>query len=263
METVAVDEEGFPLEQGDYQMAGVADPGVEIKVAFVEPAGSMTGKLFPSGNTEDTIIVETPTALLAPFSVQATLIDAANPFVVVDAEGLPLTSLQGSSEWLQTIEDIRRKGAVMMGLADSIDQAALTRGTPKIMIVSSPPATDPLAATGPTPDIAVLSMSMGQLHPSVQLTGAVCLAAATCLKGTVAYRCRRRSNLRRSSLISEFKKLVPQDQHATQPGETIVIAHRSGQIPVGVHVQGPGRIEKCVVSRTARKLFEGHVLFYL
>lgn len=250
-----MDEDGFLLEQGDYQMAGVSDPGAEIKVAFVDPAGSMTGKLFPTGRTEDTVTVEDPTALQDPFSVQATLIDAANPFVVVDAETFPSKFVQGSKEWLETIEDIRREGAVMMGLATSTEQAALTRGTPKIMMVSSPNTVNGNGKVNSTPDISVLSMSMGQIHPSVQLTGAVCLAGASCIEGTVAYK-----HCSSEKLLNSFG--VESQKQTTQSPKTIVIGHRSGQIPVGVHLQGQDALERCVVSRTARRLFEGNVLFY-
>ncbi|RVX75161.1 hypothetical protein B0A52_00513 [Exophiala mesophila] len=255
VETVAVDEDGLLLEQGNYQMAGVSDPGAEIKVAFVDPAGSMTGMLFPTGRTEDTITVEDPTALERPFSVQATLIDAANPFVIVDAQTLPSAFLQGSEEWLETIEDIRREGAVMMGLANSVEEAALTRGTPKIMMVSSPNTLNGYGKVDSTPDISVLSMSMGQIHPSVQLTGAVCLAGASCIEGTVAHR-----HCRSAELLDAFG--VQPIKHGFQSPKTIMIGHRSGQIPVGVHLQDQGALERCIVSRTARRLFEGNVLFY-
>ena len=256
METIAVDEDGFPLEQGDYRMAGVVDPGTEIKVAFVEPAGTMTGKLFPTGNPQDTLVVGNPTALTEPFSVQATLIDCANPFVLVDGTTLPSNFVQGSAQWLETIEDIRRKGAVMMGLADSEQQAALTRGTPKISIISPPTATNSMTTI---PDVSVLSMSMGQIHPSVQLTGAVCLAAAVSLKGTIPYQyCPSNQS---NELVPDSREQEPQGLLSNQPTKTVLIAHRSGQIPVGVRLQD-GLPERCIVSRTARKLFEGNVLFY-
>jgi 2-methylaconitate cis-trans-isomerase PrpF len=278
-ETVAVDEDGYLLEQGDYRLAGVADPGVEIKVAFVEPAGSMTGTLLPTGNTEDTINITNPTLLSEPFSVQASLVDAANPFIIVDAGSLPSASMiQGSDEWLDTIEDIRRQGAVIMGLASSVEQAALTRGTPKIMMVSSPSLSGNRETLGShNADISVLSMSMGKIHPSVQLTGAVCLASACCIRGTVAH---RYSNSTKtilhnlglddtSSSSSSPSSGSPSSsrEHSPHPDEKlamrkITIAHRSGQIPVEVRLTGEKDVERCVVSRTARKLFEGNVLFY-
>jgi 2-methylaconitate cis-trans-isomerase PrpF len=278
-ETVAVDEDGYLLEQGDYRLAGVADPGVEIKVAFVEPAGSMTGTLLPTGNSEDTVTINNPTALSEPFSVQATLIDAANPFVVVDAESLPSASmLQGSDEWLETIEDIRRQGAIMMGLASSVEQAALTRGTPKIMMVSSPSLSGNMETLGsPSADISVLSMSMGKIHPSVQLTGAVCLASACCVPGTVAHRysIATKNILHElglddvSSASSSPSSVSPSSSRQQSPlpddklvAPKIMIAHRSGQIPVEVRLSGERDVERCIVSRTARKLFEGNVLFY-
>ncbi|KEF61999.1 uncharacterized protein A1O9_03571 [Exophiala aquamarina CBS 119918] len=261
VETIAVDEDGYFLEQGDYRIAGVSDSGTEIKVAFIDPAGSMTGRLLPTGNTEDTVTVETPTALSEPFSVQATLIDAANPFVIVDAESLPSSCVHGSEQWLETIEDIRRKGAIMMGLAENIQHAASTRGTPKIMMVSSQQKSDAMRKFHSTPDISVLSMSMGQVHPSVQLTGAVCLAAAVRLEGTVAHRARRNRKVL-NNLLVQMGKNQPEDLHSTRSPETVLIAHGSGQIPVEVHLRGQDEVDKCVVSRTARRLFEGNVLFY-
>ena len=262
IETVAVDDEGYLLEQGDYRLAGVADPGVEIKVAFVDPAGSMTGTLLPTGNTQDEIIIEKPTASIQPFSVKATLIDAANPFVIVDAETLPSAFLRGSAEWLATIEDIRRKGAVMMALSTTVDEAALTRGTPKIMMVSSPELAGTIDSFGSRTDISVLSMSMGQLHPSIQLTGAVCLSSACCIPDTVTYQYSNSSGSLRGSLGFESKTQSRRSQKLSPPPRAITIAHRSGQISVQVHMSGEREVDRCVVSRTARKLFEGNVLFY-
>ena len=91
--------------------------------------------------------------------------------------------------YLATIEAIRCAGAVRMGLASSVEEAALTKGTPKAVIVW-PPAPFPIPDAindGERPDIQVLAFSMGKPHPTLQLTGAVCLAAAACVPGTVAW----------------------------------------------------------------------------
>ena len=109
-------------------------------------------------------------------------------------------------------------------------------------------------------------MSMGQPHPSVQLTGAVGLAAATCLHGTVPYRISALNSLTKSVLDSRIRagNEVNDCADALFKRE-ICIAHGSGQIPVEVQARltsREGTIESCSVSRTARKLFEGSVLFY-
>ena len=58
IDTVQVDSNGYVDEDGDYSIPGVKGTGSEIKVAFVDPAGSMTGKLFPTGRRSDTITVK-------------------------------------------------------------------------------------------------------------------------------------------------------------------------------------------------------------
>src|SRR5689334_15666890 len=81
--TIEVDTDGSFNEHGTYAIPGVSGTGSEVKLAFLDPAGSMTGHLFPSGHRSQ-ILAVTPT-----LAVTATLIDAANPFVLVDASTLP------------------------------------------------------------------------------------------------------------------------------------------------------------------------------
>lgn len=100
----------------------------------------MTGKLFPTGKRQDEIIVFDNCGLPL-FAVQATLIDAANPFIFIDSSTLPPIYHQlGSSapESVEIIEAIRRQGAIMYGLAKDIHSASLIRGTPKIAVLSPP-----------------------------------------------------------------------------------------------------------------------------
>ncbi|OLN87433.1 putative isomerase YraM [Colletotrichum chlorophyti] len=140
VETVHLNEDGSVQEDGDCRIPGVKDSGSEIKVAFVNPVGSMTGKLFPSGKRSEKIIVEEFVGL-GDFAVDVTLIDSANPFVLVDAESLPVP-LQGqpadSPLAIGVAEAIRKQGAVRMGLASTIEAAGLVRGTPKIAYLSRP-----------------------------------------------------------------------------------------------------------------------------
>src|SRR5882757_3052927 len=100
-------------------------------------------------------------------------------------------------------------------------------------------------------------MNMGHPHPCVQLTGAVCLGAATCLKGTVAYRSSRRSSRNNSAyrLGGDGGKICGDHPESSCERKKVYIGHRSGEIPVEVHLQRRERIERYSVSRTARKLF--------
>lgn len=271
VETVDVDEEEGFEEDGDYEIAGVKGSGSRIKVAFMNPAGSMTGRLFPTGNREDTITVNSPQGGGGPFSVRGSLVDAANPFIFVDASTMPLLSMPWelrSPQFLGIIEDIRQAGAVLFGLASSIDAAADVRGTPKIALVSHPATFLGDARCGRVPDIRVTAFSMGQPHPSLQLTGAVCLGAAISIEGTVPYR-----------IAASHLALLPTPERTPSPPisghskydkglveKEVCIEHSSGSIQVDVRVAvttGRAEVESCSVSRTARRLFEGNVLFHL
>lgn len=214
----------------------------------------MTGKVFPTGNRQDDITVHSK-SLPAPFVVKATLIDVSNPFIFVDASSLPPDFHAAGPDAdisLEIIEAIRRQGAVEFGLAANIQDAGLRRGTPKIALVSRPAVSE-----SKTADISVLAYSMGKVHPSVQLTGAVCLGAAACLEGTVA-----------SKLMVENSKLSAQDifelasqqVQKTKTGRSVVIGHNSGTIDVDVDVTADDEVQSVTVFRTARRLFEGTII---
>lgn len=261
----------------------------------------MTGELFPTGQRTDTITINERSGLC--FSVRATLVDAANPFVIVDAATLPSylkTCAKDSIGYLQHMESIRRAGAVMMGLASSTEVAAKVRGTPKLALVSaiSPQqaSKDRLVETGLS--IQVSAFSMGKAHPSLQLTGAACLASAVCIEGTVAHRIA--SDSKSNSLLDHVSEQhiatelsyslansttgLPTPAHSTSPSShsssgtssptppflcpqqrKVRIFHASGAVEVGVAAacsRDWAVVERCSVSRTARRLFDGTVYYY-
>ncbi|ETN36859.1 uncharacterized protein HMPREF1541_07846 [Cyphellophora europaea CBS 101466] len=280
IETVEIDEEGHYFDEGQYTMPGVKTPGSEVKVAFVDPAGSMSGALFPTGLREEQLVVASPRNGVLPFQVSVSLVDAANPFVLVDSLSMPGGLTVGSDTYLDLVEDIRRAGAVQMGLATDIGSAAQVKGTPKLAFISAAqPSTDGHRPT----DVFVAAMSMQKPHPSLQLTGAVCIGAAACMPGTVVSKAAEGSQ-RLSGLLtpdgSEGSGAESDDSGKsdliTERNESglfgpnkrkIRLAHASGQIEVEVKLrmgsEGEMMVESCSVSRTARKIFDGQVLINL
>ncbi|RYP73811.1 hypothetical protein DL771_003389 [Monosporascus sp. 5C6A] len=275
VDTIQVDDNGSFDEDGDYAIPGVKRTGSEVKVAFVDPAGSMTGKLFPTGKRCDTIIVKERDG--KRFSVRATLIDAANPFVVVDETTLPphlKTCTKDSAGYLEHMESIRRAGAVLMGLAPSTDAAAKVPGTPKLAVVSSArPNHRPGNDTNQNnASIHVLAFSMGKPHPSLQLTGAACLASAVCIEGTVAHRVASKEKAQSIWQLSTPERTPsPLSEHSEPPSylppdrKIVSISHQSGSIDVEVVATSSdvsAVVDRCIVSRTVRRLFEGKVFYY-
>lgn len=171
-----------------------------------------------------------------------------------------------------------------MGLAPNTQSAHLIRGTPKIAILS-PTLTaiegSSNAALKNPADVSVVAYSMGKPHPSFQLTGAVCLSAAVAVRGTVAWELAKRRE------VNEFTppETPPEGNGVVDGGEggdvdgdgdrgegrlvkrNVMIAHGSGEMSTVVEIWegGDGEVEvrSVSVSRTARRLFEGNVLFTL
>jgi 2-methylaconitate cis-trans-isomerase PrpF len=253
-ETIEVDNSGKFVEDGDYLTPGTRSKGSKILIAFENPAGSLTGRLLPSGNPTDTLVI--PTGFhTPPCNVRVSAVDAANPFIFVDGSSMPPEIWkQGAhaAQCLDFLEAVRRQGAVLMGLATSIESAAQVRGTPKIAVVH--------AAHGGEEDqdaIKITALSMGKVHDSIQLTGAVCLSAAACIPGTIAS---IKGKLSDTDVRPCFERRDSPFMEEDEQRWKICIKHPSGEIKAEI-VMAEGTVKSVTVARTARRLFEGSVCY--
>ncbi|KAJ5815107.1 hypothetical protein N7474_006884 [Penicillium riverlandense] len=252
VETIQVSPDGSFREDGNCYIAGVEGTASPIKVAFLNPGGSMTGRMFPTGETRNTLTIQS--RIVGSFKVRVSLVDAANPFVLVDSRSLPRSWPDpGDPDFISVAEDIRREGAVQFGLAQDIQSAGLVQGTPKIAFLSPP-------ADGTNADIEVLAFTMGKPHASLQLTGAVCIGAAMAIHGTVAWdldRDGKDNQLPKYGMEIEDQKLAP--------ARPVAIRHPAGIIDtetvLGMARSGEVSVKKVGVFRTARRLFEGNVFY--
>lgn len=248
----------------------------------------MTGTLFPTGRLQETLSVPAltlPTGDVLPaFDVQVTLIDGANPFVFVDGTTMPALYQQVARDSIVAVgivEAIRRQAAVCAGLAVTPEAAALTQGTPKIALLWRPdPITVPATASelgdndgivAKTPGIRVVAYSMGKVHPSLQLTGAVTLGAALGVPGTVPAGLAGRGSKTGLCSPPETPLKEPADEVLGSTQEVAdgigpdlktdwVIAHPGGLMDVQVTMTRDIRVKSATVFRTARRVFEGNVL---
>lgn len=260
VETVQVAPDGSFREDGEYRIPGVESPSSPIKLAFLNPGGSMTGTIFPSGSKKDILDIKLPgtgTNTGLTFPVTVSLVDAANPFVLVDASSLPLWKHPSWPDpqdptFVAIAETIRCKGAVHFGLATNIKAAERVRGTPKIAFLM------PVANNDTEADIQVLAFSMGKPHASLQLTGAVCLGAAMAIPGTVALEIA-------GSKVGGGKRLSSNCDDGMASQLSVGIRHPAGVIYVetglGLDCEGEVRVGQVAVFRTARRLFEGNVFY--
>jgi len=239
-------ENGKAKVGGDYRIDGVSRAGSPIKLTFVDPAGAATGKLLPTGNVRDILDLGNGR------KIEASLVDVANPVAIINMDDV-CTEAQGfDTAWFQSVEqcklleDVRVAAALAMGLVDD-EQSARTRMTnlPLVAIVrestryKTNSGTD-VGASGV--DIVTQMMSMGLPHKATPLTGAMCLAAACKIAGTVANAVANPAGLGRE----EFR-----------------IGHPSGVLQLTAaceRVDGAWQVAEAGVFRTARRLFEGNVL---
>lgn len=260
VETFEIDENGRILEDGECQLAGTRSYGSPVCVSFEKPAGAVTGILLPTGNVIDTLTVSC-TATQTLCEVKVSMVDAANPFVLVDAESLPeVIRLAGpaSNLFLEFMEVVRCQGAVLMGLAKSIEHASQTRGTPKIAILSMPESLG--GRLEELPDVQVTALSMGKVHGSLQLTGAVCLICAVCTEGTVANQIAKQVEQRRMANTVSVLPRVDSFVGAAQKPRDVLIKHPGGTISGTASLRRDG-VESVRLLRTARRLFEGNVCY--
>ena len=238
---------GEVLESGTFELDGVAFPSAEVKLEFIDPAGedgdSGAGATFPTGHEIDRL--EIPGRGI----IEATLINAGNPTIFVDASSLGLqgTELQQDvndrKELLALAEAVRSRGAVAMGLAATPEEATAKRpATPKIAFVTKPvayTASDGKSIDPQAIDLLVRIFSMGKLHHAMTGTGAVAIAAAAAVPGTIVHR------------------VAPLSE-----GGDVRFGHPSGTLSVGAEAlrrEGQWVIRKVIVSRSARRLMEGWV----
>lgn len=236
-------EDGRAAVDGDLVLDGVAGSGAPIRLEFTDPGGARTGRLLPTGHATDTLEVD-------GVMVQASMVDAANPCVFVPAAALGLLgtelpdALERDRDVLARLEAIRCRASVAMGLAPDEAAAVAILGVPKVAVVAAPcdaPTLSGRVIGASECDIVVRMISIGQPHRAVPLTGALCLAAACRVPGSVP------------------QGLMPE----TQSGP-LRIAHPSGIILVDAETEirpGGVHIRHATVYRTARRLFTGEVYY--
>lgn len=238
---------GRSITQGAHKIAGVAKPGALILEEFLDPAGTTTEKLLPTGRPIDYINVDGT-------DYNISIIDIGNLVAFVRMEEVNISGtekimdLNNNQELLDHLEGIRGEAARLSGLVDSADQArTMSPSKPHLALVGYPltyrtfyqEPIDPLDY-----NIRLCMLHMQRFHQSIALTASICTAGATAVKDSVV------SNIYR-----------PENSAAM-----IKIGHPSGIIQVGIEFDHnefdqAADIHKVSTTRTARRLMEGHAYY--
>jgi 2-methylaconitate cis-trans-isomerase PrpF len=232
-------ENGKAAVAGDMEIPGVAGTAAPVRLDFVNPGGATTGKLLPTGNVLDTIMIEGHGAFVA------SMVDASHPTVFVRASDFGLTGIESpdaieADDGLMALLDIvRRRAGVIMGLGDTPESVELM--SPRIAIVAVPQAFTAIDKSlfDDRHDITTRMISMEKPHRAVPLASALCLAVACRIEGTLPNLLSRKS----------------------EPGAPIRVGNPSGVLAFGADVRHEGGwiADSAGVYRTTRCLMKGAV----
>ncbi|MFS2207921.1 2-methylaconitate cis-trans isomerase PrpF [Variovorax sp. Varisp36] len=238
--------DGQVQETGDFELDGVTFPAAEIKLEFLEPGADEDGEggaMFPTGNMIDKLDVP------GVGVVEATLINAGNPTIFVDAVTLGLSGselqprVNTDAELLAKAEAIRANATVAMGLAATAAEATEKRPhTPKLAFVARPTgytASSGKDVSSSDMDLCARIFSMGKLHHAMTGTGAVAIAVAAAIPGTLV-----------SRVLGGGRR------------DEVRFGHPSGTLKVGADAaeqDGTWAVTKALMSRSARRLMDGQV----
>lgn len=236
--------DGRATVTGELSIDGVSGTGAPIRLDFMDPAGSRTGVLLPTGNIVDTVMV------LGSGPLRVGLVDAANPCVLVAANDLGLNGtetpddIERNTSLMDRLESLRQVAALTMGLASDWAEAARVVSIPKVAMLA-PPADTILLSGCPMKadqaDILVRVISSGQPHRAVPLTAALCIAVACKIPGSIP------------NILAKVG----------DPTSSIRIGHPSGTMLVTAKVAREGAsyvVPYATIFRTARRLFQGEVM---
>jgi 4-oxalomesaconate tautomerase len=163
--------------------------------------------------------------------VETTCVDNGMPVVLMAAEALGVTGYESPSELEDDttlkakVEEIRLQAGELMGLGD-----VHATTVPKMTLVAAP-------RDGGT--ISTRTFIPHRVHSSIGVLGAVSVATAVLIDGSVAAEAAKRT-----------------------PGDTLRIEHPTGFFDTSIEVSGNGtglHVRHSGVVRTARKLFDGRV----
>lgn len=203
---------------GDARIDGVPGQAAPLIVEFKDIAGASCGALLPTGSARDVID-----------GVEVTCIDNGMPVVLINAQELGCSGYESPAQLdvnaslKQRLESIRLQAGRRMNLGD-VSQ----RNVPKMCLIAPPQIGGAISTRSFIPH---------RCHTSIGVFGAVSVAAASLIEGSVA----------------EGMAVVEEGDM-----KRLSIEHLTGEFTVEVRLKD-GKIAGCGLMRTARLLISGIV----
>lgn len=205
--------------EGDTRIDGVPGFSAEQVLNFQDIAGSSCGALLPTGNVRDSFD-----------GVEVTCIDNGMPVVLIRAADLERSGLEtreqldNDDELKARLESIRLQAGLRMNLGD-----VTQRTVPKMTLIAAPTQNGAITTRTFIPH---------RCHASIGVLGAVSVATACLIPGTVA----------------EGLAQVSADRQ-----QRLAVEHPGGEFSVMLTRDAAGNVINSGLIRTARLLFDGRV----
>jgi 2-methylaconitate cis-trans-isomerase PrpF len=208
---------------GEARIDGVPGTAAPIILNFMDVVGSKTAGMFPTGRAIDTVQGR-----------EVTSIDVAMPLVIGRARDFGITgyetreALDANEDLKAAMESVRIEAGRMMGLGD------VTRSViPKFALLAEPREGGAIAARYFMP---------WQCHPSMAVSGAICIGSCVMAPGTVA------------DGLARIPNGHPVPIGIEHPMGRIDVAMDAARTADGLDLRAAG------VLRTARLLMRGEVM---
>ena len=208
---------------GSARIDGVPGTAAPIPIDFLDVAGSVCGSLLPTGNIADVID-----------GVHVTCIDNGMPVVIMRADALGIEgyesrdALNANAALKARVEQIRLRAGHMMNLGDVTNKVV-----PKMSLVAPPRAGGALCSRTFIPH---------DCHAAVGVLGAVTLATAAVMRGSVAHE------------VAEVPGGNPKRISVEHPTGEFTVELETEESPSGIVIR------RAALLRTARMLMRGEIL---
>jgi len=208
---------------GSARIDGVPGTAAPIPIDFLDVAGSVCGSLLPTGNIADVID-----------AVHVTCIDNGMPVVIMRADALGIEgyesrdALNANAALKARVEQIRLHAGHMMNLG-----VVTNKVVPKMSLVAPPRAGGALCSRTFIPH---------DCHAAVGVLGAVTLATAAVMRGSVAHE------------VAEVPGGNPKRISVEHPTGEFTVELETEESPSGIVIR------RAALLRTARMLMRGEIL---
>jgi 2-methylaconitate cis-trans-isomerase PrpF len=209
--------------EGDAAIDGVPGTAAPVKLNFKGGAGAVTGKLLPTGHPLDVID-----------GIEVSCVDMAMPIAIMSAAAFGKSGyetpaeLDADKKLMARMESVRIKAGVLMGMGDVTKLVV-----PKVALLAPPRHGGTVSSRYFVPYAC---------HENHAVTGAICVASACAIEGTVA------------ATIAPLGK---------PPQGVVGIEHPAGilSLDLDIDFSKPEPVmRRAALIRTARRLFQGEAL---